>query len=442
MLNFNEVRDNAQNGYYAANGVYVGAGTNVNISTAVGWTHLYRFSTMIPLGATVSAAALRIPIGAKDGNANYSVSYTVSIEASGNSRALVEGEQADFRTREGAIAKTVNYTSSTNTWSDYNVDVLSLINSFMAKANYVPGSYIMFALAITAETGDINLGVDYKPFGGDKPQLNITYTAPTTGIYTEFNYMDNPSGTTDTSYWGEQEAFGTFVSGGSFSIDNTVQRIAGRATLKYTLPATNPDTKPAGPATGLVVPGNSKNYIFCGWAYIPAAITGAVYPQFLWEWDSNNPITARDQWVPFCCAPKGVWANPAGVHAMLHVSPPFTGSNSIWLSDCAVYESDFKQTPWSGEAADVSTIEYNYTWRAGRGVQTRIIKPKLNHTTTNSAGFNPVRKYALRADGMWHLVPTTRESISWDDLDTNGMTWDQLRATGKTWDQLEADITI
>ena len=442
MLNYNEVRDNAQNGYHTADGIYHEAGAAENISTAVGHTHVYRFSTMVPFGATVTAAALRVHIGAKDGNSDQSVSYNVSVEALGNSPALVDNEQFSYRSRHGSISKTVNFTQSTQTWSDYNVDVLSLIQNFMDRPEYVPGAYITFALAVTAEVGDINFNTDYKPFGGEKPSLSITYTSESNGIYTEFNLMDNPSGTVDSNWWGENDAFGTFVTGGSLSVDNTQQRITGRATLKYTLPASNPDTKPAGIGHGTLLPGDSKKYIFCGWIYIPAAITGQVYPQFMWEWDGSHPVTERDQWVPFCCNPVGVWSTPAGVTPMIHISTPFTGSDSIWLSDCAVYESDFRQTPWSGEAEDRKDIDFNYTYRLGRGVQTRVISPKLNYTESTSASFNPVRKYALRADGMWTVVSTTRESTSWDDLKTNGMTWDQLEATSKTWDEMEADTTI
>lgn len=126
---------------------------------------------------------------------------------------------------------------------------------------------------------------------------------------------------------------------------------------------------------------------------------------------------------------------------MLHISPPFTGSNSIWLSDCAVYESDFRQMPFNTEKTDTKTVDYNYTWDAGRGVNTRIIRSDGGGVRGTSV-FANAKKYAVRSDGIWMLTEGSRQGISWDDAEANGMTWDTLQAGGKTWDQLKAAETL
>lgn len=59
-----------------------------------------------------------------------------------------------------------------------------------------------------------------------------------------------------------------------------------------------------------------------------------------------------------------------------------------------------------------------------------------------SQTMRPGTNWVKNAQGVWIRSDPQRQSPSWDDLETNGMTWDQLRATGKTWDQLEADATI
>lgn len=438
MLSFTEVRDNNQNGHHNGNGTYVQGDADQNISTAVGFVHIYRFATMIPPEATLTSASLRVPIGVKNGDSTQSVSYTVTMVSSNNAAPLVNGENFSARPREGGINKTVTYTTGTNVFSDMYVDVTSMITSLMNKQGYVPGAYVIFALTTTAESGDINYALENKPFGGDKPILQINYTLPANPEREmDFNLLDNPTGGTDAVHWGENDAFGTFNVGGTYAVDNTLVRRTGVPTVKYTVPPTNPDNKPAAMAQGVIVPGNNKQYIYCGWIYIPSTTVGNLYPQFMFEWNGNYPIAGRDQWVPFCSAPSSVQANPAGLMASIHIDSGYTAGQNFWLSDCAVIESDFRQMPFNSTYPEGRTIDHNYTWRPGRGVVTRAVR--INNKVKNGTEFTNARRYVLNSSGIWTLAETTRESMSWDELEANGMTWDQLEATGKTWAQLESE---
>ena len=60
-------------------------------------------------------------------------------------------------------------------------------------------------------------------------------------------------------------------------------------------------------------------------------------------------------------------------------------------------------------------------------------------TTSTAPIFEPSLKYTLRSDGIWQPAGSTRESVSWDELEANTMSWDALKDTNKTWAQLETE---
>lgn len=431
---------NDQNGSYAntTGAGYVNAAANGNYNFVPGSVAAFRFPTQIPSGVNINSATLKLWYNSKFGDQNMSSNHTLYAEVTSSSAApLVDGEQYQSRPKTFIVTRDVNILANTGN-NVMTVDVTAFIADVYSKG-LVPGGHVTFFVLCNTESGDMNwkLAAD-----GAAPELIIDYwNENEDGQFWDFNLLANPDFAVNAEHWGTNVFFNAFaVSGAAVARDTTFLR-EGRPTLKWTCP-TPEAGKACGPVTSALLNITNSSYILSGWIYIPSALNAPVNANFYFlGGDDNIGVRARDTWIPFSTGPVAT-TNIGGVFPTIIIGEGFNAGQNIWLSDCAVYRSDMKQMPFSSQTTNQSEVTHYLRGTPGRGPMARKIRPRVYHNSANPAALKPRKKYLARADGIWKYVSSTRESTSWDDLVTNGMTFDQLRATGKTYDDMEADTII
>lgn len=407
-ISLSRVGSNDQNGYAGADNIYHEAAGSANLSMAVGQSILYRFPTYIPVGATVTAATLKLPYGVKFQDQASTSTNVVRIHAHHNAPMLIEGANVGTtnRPRNSASATfTANWTANqANTAPVASVNVLSLINSLYQFNSFQAGGHVVLFVECTAETGDMNFSVDLAgSYGGTSPSLEITFTYPAQPTeFWDFNLLSNPSfyGTTDS--WFCTDVFGSQVVG-SIARDTSFT-YNGRTTLKFTAPAPSGSMKTNVMTSALAHP--SESHIFCGMIYIPSSVTGVVEAGFAYYAGNTNIITARNTWVPFCSEPLTTGTGTTDLYPYVTLSG-FTAGQNFWLADCAVYRSSVKQTPFSAWSSKGSSFAVHARHSVAKGTIARVTYPTDYYN--DGTALRPRRKFVKGNDGIWNAVGTYDE---------------------------------
>lgn len=401
--------NNSSTGYAEAGG---------DLSFATGIVFLARMKVWLPRGATINSANLSMQVIAKNAGTAQTSFNSFRAHYSGDSPTLIPG--ALEAQRPWTTARVVwNCVWPVNPTGDViaNINVKPIIDEIMARSDYQPGGFITLMMYVDNENGS-DMSVRANNDFAQTWQLRVDFTENyVSDTRTLINLMNNPVqealpssafGTDPVPFWGQNPFFGAFVDAANFgtlALDNSFTRVAGVPTMRFTCaapPAAN--DKSTGPFS-TTIKQNEYPYIFCGWTYIPAAVTSQVYfgdPYI----GKSHLVTARDQWVPFCSTPSDLGSGQGAFWPAVQIRAPFQAGWQVWVSEPTVLISSFKQMPFNGGTPDLkdpglSTLVDNKRVGSGQGA----VKEWLPRTGVIRSGtLRRVPRYIKRADGILQVA--------------------------------------
>lgn len=433
-------------------GNYKWAHADGNVSLVVGEYIVCRMPLEIPKGAVVTAAEFSTEYGVKNGDtlpqtASFNVfmeRYSPEYPTTNDSIIGPAGHFPPLPRQRASVATTasINYTTNTPGADYFTVDVAAIVQSIVDHPEYEPGQSVSVIMYCTAESGDLHLQMANNEFAARRPQLVVTFDYDPDVDDRRWNINNAPNETfeMDLEMVNMGTAFGFFVGGQSAEL-STTQKRTGAKSLKVISGATDGDK-----AFGLQYVFEMQagfRYQFSGWVWVPAHLPRGVQASIIFNGHYGNFVDARDQWVPFSTYPM-LASTYGAVFGSILMAGPTDASYYFYVDDLCVTVSPETgpQMPFTGNTANTN-LKSHY-WPPGssdqKGKSVRYTRARSQVHTGGS--LKPREAYVLRSDGLWVRADPERQSPSWDDFDTNGMTWDQLRATGKTWDQMEADAAI
>ena len=417
---YTERAGKSQIGYSTnSSSAYAVGGGDLSFSTGL---HMYcRMKIWIPRGATINTATLSMQVIAK----NAGTAQTAYLSY----KALASGDAPVLRTDSayGLSARTAAGGSWTLVWpvnptGDViaQLDVKNIVNEIVSRSDYQPGGYITFVMVCDNENGSdlsVRANNDFAPTWG----LSVDYTENNIDLKTDVNLHNNPNNESlpwiDSSplpFWGQNAYFGAMVdvaNQGTIARDTSFVRPGvGAPTLRFTTgtpPASG--TAGTGPFTTSLLE-RDKPYIFAGWIYVPAAVTGVVRAGDPYLGHLDATITARDQWVPFCSTPTDVSTGRGVFWPCVRIIGPWQAGWQFWISEPTIMQSGFKQMPFSGFTPDVkdpggSTL-IDYKWYGSGQGAAREYTPRS--AVIRSGQLRRVPRYEMRSDGILQLTQAVK----------------------------------
>jgi len=425
MLMIQERQGKSQIGSTTGTSGYVEGGGD--ISFANGQAIHIRMRNTLPRGSTINTATLTVNVTAKNAGTAQTCYNSVRAHAIGDAPILTPGAA------EGA---TRSWTSASVSWAMVwpvspssevymSVDVKPILQELMARSDYQPGGYVSFMIYTDNENGSdmaIRANNDWLP----TPRLQVDYTENYTDLRCDINLLNNGNldslpaiGADALPYWSQNPYFGVFVdpaNQGTISRDTSFTRKPGVPTLRFTtgtVPTESGQTqKSTGPYS--MTPKQSEYpYIFAGWIYIPSAVTCQVWIGDPYLGYTNQIVTARNQWVPFCSSPSDVLSpNFEAFWPAIAMRAPWQSGWQFWLSEPTVMISPFKQMPFNGYTPDVLDGGDNILVDHKKGTQGSVREWTPRRAVIRNSIVRRYPTFTKRSDGILQLSEPVKGGVT------------------------------
>lgn len=401
------------------NAAYTEGGGDINF--AQDQSIFIQMKSWLPRYATINSASIRFNVSVKTAANAQSSIHTITMHNVADSWPLSPGSAEGQRAYTSGVTWNCVWTANEQTtWPDEIVykfaDVKTLLQAHVNRSDYRPGMSFTFRVLCTNENGSdmgIRANNDFLP----TPRLIVDFTPNRVDdLYVDANLIRNPNLETITALedgqlpgWAQNGYYGAHVTEapnlGTIVRDTTFTRLAGVPTLKFT--TGTPPTENTGRSTGpmnYLLKQNELPYIYCGWIYIPSAITTQVHvgDPYL---NKSHIVTARDKWVPFSSYPTDIGTGLGGFYPTVSIRGPWPGNTSVWLSEPCVLISSFRQLGFNGYTPDVvdpggvKLLDYR-----GAGSQTAIKEWTPRTGVIRNGTLLRVPRYRLRSEGMLENV--------------------------------------
>lgn len=422
MVRFIQDRTVKRQGGYAVNNLSAYAEGAGEISFAQDQSIFWRIKCMVPQYATIDSASIKFNLTVKTpANAQSSI-HTIWKHDVADSPALVVGEQVGARDY-GSLYTTwtcvweANASGPSNDQLVYSdADVKTLLQAHVNRADYRPGMSMTFRIFCSNENGSdmgVRMNNDFLP----TPRLTVNYTPNRVDDrYVDANRLANPNfdgpgplGDEVLPGWGQNSYYGMYVGDapnlGTITRDTSFTRIPGVPTLKFTTgtPPTENTGRSTGPAAH-VVKQNELPYVFCGWIYIPSAITTEVWIGDPYLGDKLCRVDVRDQWTPFCSHPTDLGTGDGAFWPAIAIRGPWPANTSMWLSEACVLASPFRVMGFNAGTPDVVDPSGNTLIDYRGGGQTAIRDWVPRTGVVRNGTLLRVPTYRLRSEGMLENV--------------------------------------
>lgn len=388
---------------------YVQGGGDINFAT--GQAIHIRMKSYVPKGAVINSALFRFMMVAKNAGTTQTCYNSIRAHAIGDAPPLTVGVAEGTRPWTAArVEWTATWVSVPNDTEVFLwVNIAPVVQEIVNRSDYQAGGYISFMVYTDNENGS-DMGIRANNDFAPSPRLHIDYTTYDDWQY-DINLASNPNldalpyiDSTPLPFWSQGNFFGAFVdpaNQGVIARDTSFTRVAGVPTMRFTTGTPPGDNKRTGPYTFTPKQGDLP-YIFCGWTYIPSAVTGEVFfgDPYLGK---SQKIILRNQWVPFCSYPTDITTSSdyAGFYPAVQFAGGWQAGWQIWVSEPTILHSPFRRMPFNGRTPNVVDpggsiiIDHRMT---GPQTATRQWLPRRAVLRNGTLIRRPT--YSARADGL------------------------------------------